>query len=159
MSLTNLYSTARRALLASQAATNATGNNIANAETEGYTRRAVDLRPAAPTRGGLFFTALPNAGTGVDVQGFERVRSQLLDAAVRNGRTASGGAGEGAQLLAGLEATLAPDGGDVFLGAIGGFFDAWSDVADAPIDPAVRDALEGRFSNLFFGNLAQHQTR
>ncbi len=141
MSLSNLYSTARRGLLASQAATNATGNNIANAETAGYTRRAVNLRPGAPTPGGLFISSAPSSGGGVNVEGFGRVRGQLLDLAVRNSRTASGGAGEGAQLLSSLEATLAPDGGEAFLGAIGGFFDAWSDVADAPTDPGVRDAL------------------
>ena len=141
MSLNSLFSTARQSLLASQAATQATSTNVANVETPGYSRRTVSLQSRPPGRGGVFLQSSPTAGGGVAVEGFERSRSGILDRAVRTGRTASGGAGEGAVLLAGLEAQLAPDGGDAFLGAIGRFFDAWSDVADAPTNLGSRDAL------------------
>ena len=141
MSLQSLFSTARRSLLASQAATNATGNNIANAQTPGYTRRSVQLRSLPPTRGGLVFHGIASAGGGVGIDSFQRVRSQILDAAVRTGQAGSGGAGESAALLATLEGQLAPSGGDALLGAVGQFYDAWSDVANAPADLGVRDTL------------------
>lgn len=141
MSLNSLFSTARQGLLASMAATNATGQNIANVETPGYTRRTVGLRATPATRGGLVIRGLPSPGEGVHVGGFERVRNGVLDAAVRNGRAGMGGADQGALLLAGLEGQLAPDGGDALLGAVSGFFAAWSDVADAPTDLGTRDAL------------------
>ncbi|MEO0559225.1 MAG: flagellar hook-associated protein FlgK [Bacteroidota bacterium] len=141
MSIQSLYATARRSLLANQAATNATGQNIANANTPGYTRRQVQLRSIPPTRGGVFFHGIPNAGGGAGVESFNRVRSQILDVAVRKGQAGSGGAGESAALLATLESQLAPDGGDGFLEAVSSFFDAWGDVADAPTDLGVRDAL------------------
>jgi len=141
MSLSSLYSTARQALLANQAATNATGQNVANAETAGYTRRTVAFRATPPTGGGLTIRATPSSGSGVSVESFDRVRNGLLDQAVRRGMAGSGGADTGALLLAGLESQLAADGGDAFLGALGGFFDAWSDLADAPTDLGTRDAV------------------
>jgi flagellar hook-associated protein 1 FlgK len=141
MSLQSLYSTARRSLLANQAATNATGNNIANANTPGYSRRTVQLRSVPPTRGGIIFHGIANAGGGAGVESFDRVRSQILDVAVRKGQAGSGGAGESAALLATMEGQLAPDGGEGFLEAVSSFYDAWSDVADAPTDLGVRDAL------------------
>ena len=140
MSLQSLYATASRALQAHQAATNAAGNNIANAETPGFTRRAVSFRADPVLRGGVVFHGPAGAG-GVGVERYERVRSGILDVAVRRGRTGGDGADESARLLAGLETQLAPEGGDGFLGAIGTFFDAWSDVAAAPTDGGARDAL------------------
>ncbi len=148
MSLTHLFSTARQSLLASQAAINATGLNIANAESDGYTRRAVGLRATPAARGGLTIRSGPSPGDGVQIAGYDRVRNGILDAAVRRGRAGSGGANEGALLLSGLESQLASDGGDAFLGALSGFFDGWSDVADAPTDLGVRDALLSRAGHL-----------
>ena len=141
MSLHSLYATARRSLLAHQAATNATGNNIANAQTPGYTRRSTDLRSLPPTRGGIVFHGMAAGGGGVAVESFTRIRSQILDVAVRSGQAGSGGAGESAALLATLESQLAPSGGDGLLDAVSQFYNAWSDVADAPTDLGVRDAL------------------
>ena len=141
MSLSQLLSTARQSLLASQAATQATSNNVANAETAGYTRRTVGLRMASPIRGGVLFHSPLSAGGGVAVESFDRVRSDVLDAAVRRGRAGSSGAGEGAVLLRGLEGQLAATGGDELVGALGSFFGAWSDVAAGPTEGGARDAL------------------
>ena len=141
MSLHSLFSTARQSLLASQAATQATSNNVANVETPGYSRRTVGLRSPGPVGRGVVFHSTPTAGSGVAVESFDRARSGILDAAVRRGRAGAGGAGEGAAVLSGLEAQLAADGGDAFLGAVGGFFDAWSGVASSPADGGSRDAL------------------
>ena len=141
MSLSSLFNTARQSLLASQAATQATSQNIANVETPGYSRRTVGLQAIPATRGGLVFHSMPSAGGGVALESFERSRSEILDQAVRRGRSGSSGAGEGAALLAGLEAQVAADGGDALLGAVGGFFDAWSDVAASPTNGGARDAL------------------
>lgn len=142
MSLSSLYSSARQSLLAFQAATNVTGQNIANAETPGYTRRRLELSTSPVSRGGvLFHDPALGVGGGVSGTSLERVRSAILDRAVRTGQSGSAGAGASAQLLAGLEVQLAPDGGDALLGAVASFYDAWSAVADAPADGAPRHAL------------------
>ena len=140
MSLSTLFSTARRSLLAHSAATAATSTNIANVETPGYTKRSARLASDPSARGGLLITGRAASG-GVAVAEYGRTRLALLDDAARRGRTAGDGAGESARLLAGLEGALAPDGGDAFLGAVSSFFDAWGDVANAPTDGGARDAL------------------
>ena len=141
MSLSRILSTARQSLLASQAATQATTNNVANSETPGYTRRTVGLQTAPLARSGVVFRSPPSPGGGVTVESFDRARSEILDAAVRRGRAGSSGAGEGAVLLGGLEGQLAAAGGDEMLGALGDFFAAWDDVAAAPTEGGPRDSL------------------
>ncbi len=148
MSLNSLFSTARASLLASQAATQATSQNVANVETPGYSRRTVALRSLPATRGGIVVHSTPSAGAGVGVESFDRSRSAILDAAARRGQAGSSGAGEGAVLLAGLESQLTADGGDQLLGAVGQFFDAWGDLASAPSDGGTRDALLAKASHL-----------
>jgi flagellar hook-associated protein 1 FlgK len=147
MSLQSLYATASRALQAHQAATNAAGNNIANAETPGFTRRTVSFRADPILRGGVVFQG-PAGGGGVGVDRYERVRSGILDGAARRGRTGGDGADESARLLSGVESLVAPDGGGGVLDALGDFSDAWADVAAAPTERGARDALLGRAGTL-----------
>jgi flagellar hook-associated protein FlgK len=71
----------KRALAAHQQALNLTGHNIANAETEGYSRQRVRLEATTP-----LYPPLPNSpviagqiGTGVMVASVERVRDIYLD--------------------------------------------------------------------------------
>ena len=63
----------RRALHAQQAGLNATGHNIANANTPGFSRRAVVLENTITrSQNGL--------GTGADVASIQRLRSSFDDA-------------------------------------------------------------------------------
>jgi flagellar hook-associated protein 1 FlgK len=65
--------TAVQAMLADQAALSTTSNNIANANTPGYSRQTVDLAEAAPTQyEGLLI------GNGVQIQQIVSQRSSLL---------------------------------------------------------------------------------
>jgi len=63
-------------LLASNAALNTTSNNIANVETEGYSRQQVNQAAANALR---VFTTYGCAGAGVDVLSIERVRDQFYN--------------------------------------------------------------------------------
>lgn len=142
MSLSNLYASARRSLMAYQSATNITGQNIANAESVGYTRRSARIVADPRVDGGVFFHN-PAVGVvgGSGLAGIDRVRSTILDDAARRGMSGRDGAGTGAQLLAGLEGQLAPDGGTALLGSLSNFWNAWSDVANTPSDLAARTTL------------------
>ncbi len=69
----SILNTAKLGLLTQQLAIEVTGNNIANVETEGYSRQDVVLEsntPRAVSQGQL--------GTGVRVSGIERVHDQFL---------------------------------------------------------------------------------
>ena len=63
-------------LIASNAALNTTSNNIANVETEGYSRQKAEQEAANALR---VFTTYGCAGAGVDVIAIERVRDHFYD--------------------------------------------------------------------------------
>ena len=63
-------------LLASNAALNTTSNNIANAETQGYSRQNAQQQAANALR---VFTTYGCAGAGVDVIAIERIRDEFYD--------------------------------------------------------------------------------
>ena len=63
-------------LMASNAALNTTSNNIANVETQGYSRQQVDQAASNALR---VFTTYGCAGAGVDVLAVERVRDHFYD--------------------------------------------------------------------------------
>lgn len=63
-------------LLASNAALNTTANNIANYDTQGYSRQVVNQTAANALR---TYTTFGCAGAGVDVKSIERVRDEFYD--------------------------------------------------------------------------------
>ncbi len=63
-------------LLASNAALNTTANNIANVQTEGYSRQQVDQQASMPIR---VFQTYGCAGAGVDTLAVERIRDDFYD--------------------------------------------------------------------------------
>jgi len=69
----SILNTAKSGLLSQQLAIEVTGNNIANVETEGYSRQDVILESNRPRTSGL-----GQLGTGVRVSGIERVFDQFL---------------------------------------------------------------------------------
>lgn len=64
-------------LLASNAALNTTSNNIANVQTEGYSRQQVSQQAASALR---VFQTYGCAGAGVETLAIERVRDEFYDA-------------------------------------------------------------------------------
>ena len=63
-------------LLASNAALNTTSNNIANVQTEGYSRQQVNQQAANALR---MFQTYGCAGAGVETLSLERVRDEFYD--------------------------------------------------------------------------------
>ena len=63
-------------LLASNAALNATSNNIANVQTEGYSRQQVNQQAASALR---VFQKYGCAGAGVETLAIERIRDEFYD--------------------------------------------------------------------------------
>ena len=64
-------------LLASNAAMNTTANNIANVQTEGYSRQQVTQQAANALR---VFQTYGCAGAGVETLAIERIRNEFYDA-------------------------------------------------------------------------------
>ncbi|MEL7656684.1 MAG: flagellar basal body protein, partial [Bacillota bacterium] len=94
------FQTANRAMAASQANIDVTGNNIANVNTDGYTRQRVDLTSIS-TSGYTQKYTVPNTsvGLGVEVSNISQIRDPFLDARFR---AQSAESGKFDTLLAGL---------------------------------------------------------
>lgn len=75
----------KRGLFAQQSALNTTGHNIANANTEGYTRQRANMQatPGIPYPGLNNSTEPGLLGTGVSVVGLQRLREDFLDVQLR----------------------------------------------------------------------------
>ncbi|MBQ1785320.1 MAG: hypothetical protein II005_01110, partial [Turicibacter sp.] len=79
-SIFGMMNSSTTGLMTSQAAINITGNNIANANTDGYTRQRVTVGNARP----IYMNSVGYLGTGVQIKDIQRIRDQHLDVQVRN---------------------------------------------------------------------------
>jgi flagellar hook-associated protein 1 FlgK len=126
------------ALQAFQAAISATSNNVANASTPGYDRERVNLTEGAPQSNGV-----ASVGSGVVVSGISRSFSQAAANQLNTSQSALG------QLSALQNYSTQID--NLFGTTVGGlstslqsFYNAFSDVANAPTSTASRQALLGK---------------
>lgn len=92
-------STALTSLYAQRQALETTGNNISNANTEGYSRQRVDMSPISGNRYASFFATPARVGLGVNVDDISRLRDQFLES---RGATEHGTQGR----LAAVEGTM-----------------------------------------------------
>src|ERR1700692_727568 len=72
-SISSVLSTAVQSLLAETGALQITNNNIANANTPGYSRQVAIFEEAAPNNHGNF-----SVGNGVVLEGYQSVRDELV---------------------------------------------------------------------------------
>jgi flagellar hook-associated protein 1 FlgK len=137
MSLNNILSVARSALLAQQTAVQVASQNLSNAATEGYSRQRAALAPgdAVRTAGGLL-------GTGVRVRDVERARDSLLDVAVRREGGSAAGTGLRRDLLGEVEGVFGELSSTPVAGALNEFWNAWSDLANHPDTESVRGLVQ-----------------
>lgn len=149
MSITQLLQIGRRGMLTYKAAMNTVGQNVANVNTEGYTRRQLNVHSDSVISKGIIMRPSPNqaTGTGVSIQSYERVRDRLLQHAVWESHTALGGAEEEQRLLGALEGVF-PPGEASLTNQLNDFWNAWSTLANHPTDSGVRVALRGQATQL-----------
>lgn len=131
----NLYSTSLNGLQAFQRALATTGHNIANANTEGYSRQRVDLVSRAPIATGEGYF-----GRGVTIAGVERIEDRFLSAQVQNAASGSGRASAFHALSSRVDNLLADEFGGLDT-ALQGLFDAVQDVANDPSSIPARQVL------------------
>lgn len=134
---------AARALDAQRAGLDVAGQNIANLNTDGYTRRTVELAQSG------------SGQTGVEVLGIRARRDAMLEARVRQELPAEAREGAVADSLAVVEASLGAAGASLDA-QLTAFFDAFSDLANDPTSTVLRDSvvLQGGLIGRAFGDLS-----
>jgi flagellar hook-associated protein 1 FlgK len=130
--------TALRGLVAQQRALDTTGHNIANANTVGYTREEATFVETPP------ITEVPNygqVGTGVTVQGYQRMRDAILDAQVRGQTMIQSYQDARSGVLQRVEQTLNEPSDSGVQSQLDAFWSSWQDLANSPENAATRQAL------------------
>jgi flagellar hook-associated protein 1 len=124
---------ATRSLEAQRFALDVTGHNIANVNTPGYSRRAVDFSAVPPDN-------QRDAGRGVEVAGIRAQRDRLTER--RLGQETSGAEREAAiaDLLGLAEVALGTDGQGIDK-RLNEFFDSFAELADAPTSAVARQQV------------------
>jgi flagellar hook-associated protein 1 FlgK len=139
MSLSNLLGVARSALHYQQTVIETAGHNIANAETEGYTRQRVDARAAVSQR--LPYAAV---GAGVAIDDVRRARDGMLDQSYRREASGHGAASLRHELLASVESVLGEPSDDGLAATMDALWSSWSELASQPTSQAARSVVQQR---------------
>lgn len=131
----DLFHNSISGLLAFQRALNTTAHNIANANTEGYSRQRVELGtlPALGTGSGFI-------GSGVQVESVRRVFSQARESAVQRNSAELRRLSTFSELATRLDNLLADQAAGLSP-ALQDFFDAVQDVVNDPISSTSRQML------------------
>lgn len=134
-----LFSIARSALTTHQIAMQTISQNIANAETPGYSRQEAVLMTNTPIR-----MSYGNVGTGVSVDTIVRKRDILLDDSFRSANAELGNAELRRDGLSSLESVFGEPTDAGMSNALDQFWNAWSDLATSPTSGAARSVTQQR---------------
>ena len=144
MSLNGALNIGRSAIVASQAAMQVAGNNMANAATKGYHRRTVHLAAA----GDELIQRAQFVGTGVQLLAIRREVDTAMQSRFRNASSQENSALISQRFLTALE-TIQNELTDNDLSSeLSNFFNSFSELANNPEDHAVRTLVIEHGRNL-----------
>ncbi|MCV9884680.1 flagellar hook-associated protein FlgK [Metabacillus halosaccharovorans] len=138
--------TAKRGMFAQQSALHTTGNNIANANTEGYTRQRVNFKSteAYPSLG-LNRPQLPGQlGTGVEAESVQRVRESFLDIQYRSENNKLGYWESRANALQKMEEIMNEPSETGLANSLDQFWQSLQDLALDPTNAGARSVVRQR---------------
>lgn len=135
--------TARRSLFTQQAALNTTGHNIANANTQGFSRQKVNMTASIPIEvPGLTHSAVPGQlGTGVEFSSIKRIREGFLDDQFRNENKSLGSWNIQSDTLDKLQTIMNEPTDSGIRTVLDNFWKTWSDLSKNPEDVTGRKIL------------------
>lgn len=155
-SIFGILNIGRSGISASQQAINVTGNNIANVNTEGYTRQRVNLVATEPE------SAFPGQlGRGVEASDIQRVFDRYISDQINLAMNDTGQWDAAQSALEKIEMIFNETGGYGLNQALDAFWNSWQDLANHPSGHAERanllhsaEAMATTF-NQIAGNLTQ----
>ncbi|HEY8585894.1 MAG TPA: flagellar hook-associated protein FlgK [Rhodanobacter sp.] len=135
--MADMLSTGVSGLLAAQIGLSTVSHNVANANTDGYSRQLVSFAARMPEGQSGYFV-----GTGVNTVAVQRAYSQFLNSSLWSATSGQARAGTMASLTGQLNNQLA--GSSNLQTSLDSFFGAVQDMANAPADTATRAVLLAR---------------
>ncbi|WP_426561224.1 flagellar hook-associated protein FlgK [Angustibacter sp. McL0619] len=136
-------STALNALMSQRAALTVTGQNIANANTVGYSRQRAELSAivSSAKTGMTSGTAIGTNGGGVTVSSIRRLADAFVDARQRDAHSTSSYATAQSGALDTLEGILGEPSDNGLSAQLSDFWGAWQGLANTPDSVPARQAL------------------
>ncbi len=136
--------TAYTGLIAARKGLEVVGQNIANANTQGYTRQRITTSSVdAISRVGLMSAGV-QAGQGVNVDGVARLGSAQLDAQVRSSAAVAGFSAVRSNALTAVEGSMNEPGANGLSAQLDEFWAGWHDVSNSAGDAAPAGVLLGQ---------------
>jgi flagellar hook-associated protein 1 FlgK len=134
---------ANRALVSQQLGLDITGHNIANANTDGFTRQAAQMQASTPfTMVGTTRPQQPGQlGTGVDVVNVQRFRDGFLDLQFRSEQQLLGQWQSTNDSVTKIEQAFNEPSQEGLAAAMSKFFNSWSELANNPESQSFRKSL------------------
>ena len=160
MSLLSSIQMGANSLQAQQLALQVVGQNIANANTPGYSVETLGLTPGPTQRDGSLLL-----GSGVEIEGVQQQVDQFLNAQVRGALSTQTGTGVSSQTYQQLESLFGvlndTNSGTNLDSAMTSFFSGISQVLNNPADPTVRQlaVANGQTLATTFNQLASSATQ
>jgi flagellar hook-associated protein 1 FlgK len=142
MSLNTSLNTAVQALNAASGALQITNNNISNANTPGYTREVAVFQEAGSTsEGGV------SLGNGVDFEGYQSVRDELLQTRIEQETQAQSGANAQLTSLQAIEPTFTTSTTDIGT-EMSALFSSISSLSTDPTSSTLQETVLAAGQNL-----------
>lgn len=125
-----------KALQAQQRALDVTSHNIANANTQGYSRQDVIMETTAPikTREGYI-------GTGVDVKEIRRIRDQFIDIQIRTENKVLGEWEAKSDILSKIEMVINEPSANSLSSIMDQYWESWQQLSKNPESAAARGVV------------------
>jgi flagellar hook-associated protein 1 FlgK len=138
MGLGNVFQTGRTGMMAAKAAISTTGHNIANANTDGYSRQRVltETNPNLATQGSKAVV-----GSGTQVSRIERINDEYLEKQVRNAGKDLSHMEEKEMSLKQVEDIFNEMGGEGLNRLVARFFNEFRQLSNEPSNEAVRQSV------------------
>ncbi|WP_062204872.1 flagellar hook-associated protein FlgK [Demequina salsinemoris] len=140
--------TSLSSLIAQRQGLQVAGQNIANANTEGYTRQRANLESVSSGSVTSLWSGTVGTGTGVTVSGIDRLSDQFLDARLRTQTSNAASTETSASILESLESVVDDLADTGISSSLQEFWNAWQDVANSPDSEPNRTVLLGTAENL-----------
>lgn len=148
------FETAKSSVFTNQKALDIVGNNLANVDTEGYSRQRVDRTSVAPS---AFSSKVASnrtglAGMGVDTLGVSQTRDSFIDKCFRDEYSIAAYHGQSADILSAIQSALV-DGGDItsdagLQGAMEKIYSALNDFIKEPTQSSGANVVMSACKNL-----------
>jgi flagellar hook-associated protein 1 len=148
----NILNTAQVGLRSQLLAMEVTGHNIANVQTEGYSRQDINLKTMDSRH-----TELGQIGTGVRVGGIERAHDQFLHLQILGESEDLGKSRVKKEVFDQLEILMSEKNGQSLNESLSNFFSGIQDVSSNPTSMPERSSLLAKAENLIstFNNIGE----